>query len=74
MGKQRTDRGLIGINSRVNSSRENNFALLTGLNLKSLIAVGRIKSIVLDELKLSYPNTPVLNSKPKIDLLINLNS
>jgi len=50
MGKQRTDRGLIGINSRVNSSRENNFALLTGLNLKSLIAVGRIKSIVLDEL------------------------
>lgn len=50
MGKQRTDRGLIGINSRVNSSRENNFALLTGLNLKSLIAVGRVKSIVLDEL------------------------
>ena len=31
-------------------------------------------SIVLDELKLSYPNTPVLNSKPKIDLVINLNS
>ncbi len=50
MGKQRTDRGLIGINSRVNSSRENNFALLTGLNLKSLIAVGRVKSIVLNEL------------------------
>jgi len=49
MAKRGTVKGFNSINSNLNSSKNNLFGLFTGMGLKTLITLGRIKSIVLND-------------------------
>jgi hypothetical protein len=49
MAKRGTIKGFGSINSNLNSSKNNLFGLFTGMGLQTLITLGRIKSIVLND-------------------------